>query len=499
MNAKTIKSAITLLAAVFFLTGIAAAMSTVGENGQKLTCQTFVDVSRNAQPAVVSINVKKTMGQGMIRKRGNMNPEELKEFFERRGRDVPDEGFLPFFFPFFEQGEIEIPASGSGVIIRKEGYIVTNNHVIANAREHEISVTLHDDVTIEGDDVEVVGVDELTDLAVIKIKTEKELPALELADSEKLEIGEWVLALGSPLELKGSVSQGIISAKHRVINKAVFEDLIQTTAVINPGNSGGPLVNLDGRIVGINTAIASNTGRWQGVGFAIPSNTVKSICNSIIETGKPKRGWLGIYMAELRPDIKEYFDLEKEKEGIMVSRVIEGSPAEEAGIETYDIITEVEGKVISNRLEMVQQIASQDVGKEVEITLYRPDGRKLRKKTVSVKLGERPSKEETDSLLEAPSEKEEKQDFDTLGLKFREKEKESESEGIEIQEVKSGSPAAAAGLRAGDVIMECNRQKTNTPEDFKKAIRDSGKDRDHIVMYQRGNEILFSTIGKQEK
>jgi serine protease Do len=475
---------------------IGSALSTDKGAKDAFSFETFAEISKKVLPSVVSIEVKKTVGgQPILRRRGEMDEEQQKRFFERFQGEPGQEDILPFFFPFFgEQGEIEVPAAGSGVIVRSDGYIVTNKHVIDDAKDGNISIRLDDETVFDGDNVAVVGKDDFTDLAVLKVKTDKTIPALEFADSDALEIGEWVLAIGNPLELKGSVSQGIISAKHRVIGKAVLEDLIQTTAAINPGNSGGPLVNLENKIVGINTAIASNTGRWQGVGFTIPSNTVKSVCESIIEKGKATRGWLGIHMGNLTPDIKSYFNL-KDVEGIIVTKVIEESPAEKYGIKAYDIITSVDGEKIKNTLEMVQKIAPKEVGKEVEVALLREEGKDLKEKKIKVTLGERPSEEEL-----IPSEKPKKEtktkDFESLGFKFKEKDEKDTKEGLEVEEIQKDSPAAKAGIAPGDVILEVNREKVNSPEDFKSAIKNKDEDRDHFIMYQRGNEIRFSTIKK---
>lgn len=486
-----------IITAFFILavfTQIGSPLSTSKGAKDTFCFETFAEISKKVLPSVVSIEVKKIVGgQPILRRRGEMDEEQQKRFFERFGKGQDRDELFPFFFPFFgEEGEIEVPAAGSGVVIRSDGYIVTNYHVIADAKQGNISIRLDDETMFEGDNVEVVGKDDLTDLAVLKVKTDKTLPALEFADSDKLDIGEWVLAIGNPLELKGSVSQGIISAKHRVIGKAILEDLIQTTAAINPGNSGGPLVNLENKIVGINTAIASNTGRWQGVGFAIPSNTVNNVCDSIIESGKAKRGWLGIYMGDLTPDIKSYFDL-KDVEGIIVTKVIEESPAEKAGIKAYDIITKVNGDKITNRLEMVQKIAAKDVGKKVEVMILREDGKDLKEKKIEVKLGERPSQEEL-APLETLKEETKAKDFESLGFKFKEKGEKEEQEGLEVEEVQKDSPAAKAGIIPGDVILEVNREKVNSLEEFKSAIKKAEGDRDHFIMYQRRNEILFSTI-----
>ncbi len=496
---KCVTRSKTLIFGIIFLlcAPMLMALSTEASNGQALTTKTFADISKKALPAVVSINVTRTFST----KPGEQQEEQsenFKRFFRHWGN--PDDGNMPFFFPFQNPmqrpGEIEIPTAGSGVIISKDGYILTNYHVVEDTREGQISVRLNDDTVLEGDKIKVHGYDKFTDLAVLKVETEKELPFLEFGDSEKLEIGEWVLALGSPLELKGSVSQGIISAKNRVIGKAYLEDHIQTTAAINPGNSGGPLVNLDGKIVGINTAIASNTGRWQGVGFSIPSNLAWNISQSIISKGHASHGWLGITMSPANPNVLKLFGL-PENEGVIVADVFAGSPAEKAGIRAYDIITGVDGKKITSTLEMMQQIASKLADSEVSITLQRPDENDKKTKTMdfTITLGERPSDDELNiDRGGRPGAPKKTDEFEGLGLRFEPREPGSDAQGLTISEVKPDSPGAKAGLKPGDIIKELNRKTMNSLEDFKKVLQESSRNGDLIVMFQRQNEIHFSTI-----
>jgi len=466
-----------------------------GKDADKpLTQRTFIEVSQKALPAVVSIDVKKTLGGQITIPKGRFkNQDELRKFLEERG--FPQDSFPFQLFPFSEQGEIEVPAAGSGVIIRPEGYVVTNYHVIADAKQGAISVKLNDDSVFEGDNVEIIGKDTFTDIAILKLKTDKKLPYLEFADSENVEIGQWVVALGNPLELKGSVSQGIISAKHRVIGKALLEDLFQTTAAINPGNSGGPLVDLEGKIVGINSAIATNTGLWQGVGFAIPSTTVKNVTDSIIATGKAKRGWLGIHMSELTPNIQKYYDL-KDVQGIVVAKVIKDSPADKAGIQTYDIIASVDGKKIKNRLELLQQVATKEVGSESQIELYRPTDKNAKKMTIKVTLGERPADEKLEEKPAEKKEQEKEKGYEDLGIRFKDKDAKDTSPGLTIDDVKGGSPAEKAGFQTGDILLELNREKVNSLDDFRAAMKGVKDEKSLLLMYSRGNEILFSTIEK---
>ncbi len=326
----------------------------------------FVQIAQDALPSVVNISAER-----IVEEKRNLDFDyPFREFFK---------DFDKFFGekpPFFKGKERSL---GSGIVISEDGYILTNNHVIRGAEK--IVVTFYDKSVCRGDDVEIVGTDARTDLAVLRVHSDEELQPARLGDSDEIRIGDWAIAIGSPLGFRGSVTVGVISAKGRS-NLALPEgptqqDFIQTDASINPGNSGGPLLNIKGEIVGISSAIASRTGYSQGVGFAIPINLARSVYEQLIEKGRVVRGWLGVYIQELTGDIMDALGV---KEGILVDDVIEGSPAEKAGIESGDVIVMFDGKKMES-IPQLQGAASQiSPGRKVNVGIVREGKEKERER-----------------------------------------------------------------------------------------------------------------------
>lgn len=458
-----------------------------------LTSRTFIDVAKKCLPSVVSIRVKKTM-EPLVQLKKNDNRQDDEEGEEQAPNgDNLEDFFKKYFMPFPDfQKEYEYSAAGSGVIIKSDGYIITNNHVISEVKEGKIEVKLNDDKIFDGDKVKIIGIDSLTDLAVIKVEA-TDLPAAEWGDSDKLEIGEWVVALGNPLELNNSVTQGIVSAKGREIHRAPLEDFIQTTAIINPGNSGGPLVNLDGQVIGINTAIASVTGYWQGIGFAIPSNVAKRVIDSLINEGKVKRGYIGIVMDSLREDVAKLFN-RKVDTGVIVSSVNKDTPAEKAGLKAGDVIVEVDGIQIKDPQSMVKAIATKEVGTEVNVKALRYVSGEIKELSFKLKLIERPAQDDLDKSIskQEPS----KQDFSTLGLKLEDitKPDGTKGPGVKVRAIKSGSPAAKSNLRPGDVIFELNNLEINSVADFESAISKGDASKGYFIQFDRNNTRFFTVI-----
>jgi len=325
-----------------------------------ITNQTFAKLAEKLKPAVINISTTMVVKQSpFFKDRPSPFGEEdpFREFWERFfGGEIPR--------------EFETKSLGSGVIINKEGYIVTNNHVVENAKE--ILVTLSNEKEYEA---EVIGRDKKTDLALIKVDAKEDLPVAPLGDSDKLKVGEWVIAIGNPFGLAETVTAGIVSAKGRVIGAGPYDDFIQTDASINPGNSGGPLFNFWGEVVGINTAIIA-TG--QGIGFAIPINMAKAIVSELKEKGRVTRGWLGVAIQEVTSQLAESFGLE-EKKGALVAQVFKNGPAEKAGIEQGDIILEFDEKEIDDSRDLPRIVASTPVGKTVTIKVFR-NGKALTEK-----------------------------------------------------------------------------------------------------------------------
>jgi len=363
---------------------------------------------------------------------------------------------------------------GSGFIIDQKGYIVTNNHVIENA--DEIKVKLYNEQEYEGT---VVGRDPKTDLALIKIEGAKNLKPLPLGDSEKLKVGSWVVAIGSPFGLEQTVTAGIVSSKNRIIDAGPYDDFIQTDASINPGNSGGPLLDLSGRVVGINTAIVAS---GQGIGFAIPVNMAKNIVQQLKDKGEVTRGWLGVGIQEISQELAEYYGLDS-KEGVLVTQVFEGDPADKAGIQKGDIITAINDDKIKSTRELSGKIANVPVGEETRITIVR-SGKTL---TLPVVVAKYPEKVATSSRRQV--------DDGSLGLqvanltadRLQRFGLDTEEKGVMVVDVISDSRADKAGLKVGDIIKGINRQRLENVDDYEALIKKAGKDDALLVLVMRRN------------
>jgi serine protease Do len=415
----------------------------------------FSELAQKVRDGVVNIRTVKTIkGGGPVFRHFFGNPFGQQK---PHGRLDP---FRDFFGPFHEEGpsrDFKQRSLGSGFIIDKAGYIVTNNHVIENA--DQIKVKLADEREFEA---ELVGRDPNTDLALIKIKDASDLVPLELGDSDALSVGSWVVAVGSPFGLEQTVTAGIVSAKGRALGAGPYDDFIQTDASINPGNSGGPLLNMNGQVVGINAAIVAN---GQGIGFAIPVNMARGIVNQLKTHGSVTRGWLGVSIQDLSPELAEYYGI-KDKKGALVAQVFEGDPADKAGIKANDVIVEVDGKSIESSRDLINTIANLEVGKKTTVTLLR-DGKK---KTVDVKIAKR-----SDNGLLAQRKPE---DSEKLGIRIAEVTPEtarrfghSEAEkGVLVVGVEPGSKADEAGVRQGDLVKEVNRKPITSVSQLRSEI-----------------------------
>ncbi len=425
----------------------------------------FVEVAEKVMPAVVSIDTKKTVNSD--------SPFEMDEPFGRLFRDL---------LPDFRRREYNVPGYASGFIFDSEGYVVTNNHVVQDAEE--ITVRLLDETEYEAT---VIGADPNTDIAILKIENDGDLPFVELGDSEGIRIGDWAIAIGNPFgRLEGTVTVGVISAKGRsalsiVGGTPALQDFIPTDASINFGNSGGPLVNIDGEAIGMNTAI---NPLGQGIGFAIPINMVKHVASEIIEHGKVSWGYLGILPQEIGKDMAEALGVET-KSGILVGSVVEDSPAYEAGMETGDIILEFDGRAVRGDVDQFRlMVANAGMGKDVGVVVVRDGDRK----NLKVRLGERPTEI---ARAGAPRPSQEWLGLrvdDVTGSQGRKFVPSGVETGVVITGVEEGSPAEDAGLRAGDMIEEVNGEDIDSLSDFRK-VKDQFEDRDDKpVLFLAGRE-----------
>jgi serine protease Do len=414
----------------------------------------------------------------------NINTEQVVQ--QSRRQDDPFSRFFGFDDPFpFDRAPRDRRSLGSGFVIDPSGYILTNNHVVARATK--IRVGLHDGRTM---DASVVGTDPETDLAVVRIKASN-LPSLRLAAAEAVEVGDWVLAFGSPFGLEETMTAGIISAKGRVIGAGRYDNFLQTDAAINPGNSGGPLVNLKGEVVGINTIIMSQSGGFEGVGFAIPADLAKGIYGQLVKTGKVTRGWLGVQIQELTPELARAFKL-SQKNGVVVSQVEPGSPAARAGIQTGDVIVDYNGKRIESYRDLSLAVANTAVGTPAKIKLMR-QGQPL---NVELNVGELPVAEAQGSAPASGGD-----EPGRLGLTLSNLTPEiaarlgiTGTEGAVVTEVRSGSPADDADIQTGDVIKEVNQRPVKTAAEVVAAIKGSPKGSTVLFRIERQGRSMFLAV-----
>jgi serine protease Do len=417
----------------------------------------------------------------------------------------PGSPFEEFFKDFYDQyqngkpqAEEKAASLGSGFVIdAANGYIVTNNHVIKDA--DEIKVILNDNTSL---DATLVGTDEKTDIAVLKVKSATPLTAATWGDSDKARVGSWVLAIGNPFGLGGTVTAGIVSARHRDINAGPYDEFIQTDASINRGNSGGPMFDMNGGVIGVNTAIFSPSGGSVGIGFAVPSNLAKGVVEQLVKYGKTKRGWLGVRIQEITPEIAESLGLDKPK-GALVSGVTAKGPAEKAGVKSGDVIIKFDGNAIDQMRQLPKLVADAEVGKKSTLTLWRK-GKEL---TVTVDLGQLEKAEETGMIA---GKKEEKKagvpsttvesvglSLTTLTDQLRDIYKIPPSiDGVLITEVNKDGAAANKGLEPGDVIVEVDQQEVATPEDVasKVAAAEKAKRASVLLFIARKDDMRFVAL-----
>ncbi|NQZ01989.1 MAG: Do family serine endopeptidase [Bdellovibrionales bacterium] len=420
--------------------------------GQPLPADRFVELAKLVNPAVVNISTTS------MPKRQNPRRRHQDPFFDL---------FEQFANPYYGRPQRPAQSLGTGFIIKSSGLIITNNHVVEKADVIKVQL---DENSKESYEAEVIGRDPKTDIALIKIDAKKKLPVIEFGSSQDLEVGEWVAAFGNPYGHGHTMTKGIISAIGREIDELNLFPFLQTDASINPGNSGGPLVNLQGQVIGVNTAIDA---RAQGIGFAIPIDNVKSILKELESKGKVERGYIGIYMTDIDERAAKELDL-KSSDGALVAQVMADSPAEKAGLQPYDLIYEVAGKKVENTRDLSTAVAATPVGKKVKVKVFREG----KKKTLNVKVGKHPESQsvatrgnKTYSGQKAPFE---------LGFRIEDWSSQLQSE-FELPPLKSkhpivtdvmrGSTAARSGLAPGDVVLDVNRKKVKSAKDLIRRLK----------------------------
>lgn len=449
----------------------------------------FADLAARLLPSVVNISTtqvaKKKQGEGPQAPRfppGSPFEDFFKEFFDRQQRNTPQR---------------RATSLGSGFIIDATGYVVTNNHVIAEA--DEITVTLHDDSKLKA---EVVGRDPKTDLALLKVEPTKPLPAVPFGNSDRTRVGDWVVAIGNPFGLGGTVTAGIVSARQRDINSGPYDDFIQTDASINRGNSGGPMFNLKGEVIGINTAIFSPSGGSVGIGFAIPSNLAQPIIGQLREFGKTRRGWLGVRIQTVTDEIARGLGLPKAS-GALVASITKGAPAETAEIKVGDVILRFDNKPVEEMRRLPRIVAETDVGRAVEVEIWR-QGKLIK---LPVTLGEFPEDESKLVAATNAPETTQKVEIEELGLTLSaitaslraQYELDDSIQGIIITDVAPGGPAAEKSVQPGSILRKIGRDQeaVKTPDQVRKKVREAVKGGQPaiLLLLEAGGNHRFVALG----
>jgi serine protease Do len=450
----------------------------------------YADLIERVMPAVVSVTVKRTAGPETVTgprafggpegPQGGPEGGADREMFERfMERFFGERGMQPFQgpqMPPMPRGNVPMAAAGTGFIFDSAGYVATNNHVIADAEE--VVVTMSDGRELPA---EVVGFDRDTDLAVLKIDAGEDLPFVAFADSESVRVGDPVVAIGNPFGLGSTVTAGIVSAQNRVIGAGRFDDFMQIDAPINHGNSGGPTFNLEGEVIGVNTAIQSPTGGNVGIGFAIPANLASEILADLQDDGQVERGWLGVHIQGIDEDLAASLDLEAPK-GALVAQVAPGSPAAAAGLEQGDVVLSYNGQAIDEVRDLTRMVADTDPGTDAEVVVWR-GGQEM---SLAVAIGEMMADQE----VAAATPEEAADDAPRLGVALAELTPEAKRSmelgddvgGAMVTDVEPGSPAAEKGLQRGDVIVEADHKKVTEPKTVSDAVREAAERGDETIL-----------------
>jgi serine protease Do len=473
MASKGRIGAVVMLTVVLSAALWAANVDTNGVETLRQTSKAFSAVAKQATPAVVAVQVRVKVQSRFESFRSPFEDDFFERFFGQRfgQRQQPRQ-------PQYREGR------ASGFIVSADGYVLTNHHVIDGA--DEIAIIMKDGRKYEK--VKTIGSDEKADVALLQIENVKDLPYLELGDSDQLDIGEWVVAIGNPFGLAETLTVGVVSALGRKLSKGedVYQDFIQTDAAINPGNSGGPLLNLDGQVIGINSAIITGDGGYMGIGLAVPINMAKAIRDQLLSTGKVSRGYLGISMQEITPEMSEFFKLQNNR-GALINDVTADSPAKKAGLEKDDVIIQIGSKKIEDVQDVKNIVGFSAPGSKLDITLIRNG----KEKKIEVEVGAL-----EDSELASTSDIGQK-----LGLKVATIDKQTADEykvpegtGVVVTEVFPGSPADYAGIQQGMVILEVNRQTVSDVGQFNAALKDSEETKKALLLVKTGRYAQYIVL-----
>jgi len=445
----------------------------IGANAQTNEFKSLSPLVKQLSPSVVNISTTSVSKSGT---------RSFESPFGERGDD-PFDDFFKKFFEESPQRKFKGKGLGSGFIFSEDGYIITNNHVVERATD--IKVILQNGDTYPA---KIIGTDPKSDLALLKIEPKTKLPAVKFGNSDRLEIGDWVLAIGNPFGLGHTVTSGIISAKGRSLGLGSYDDFVQTDAAINPGNSGGPLFNFQGEVVGVNTAIIAG---GQGIGFAIPVNMAKNVVSQLRNGGKVVRGWIGVYVQQVTPEIAESLEL-GDDDGALVADVTDGGPADKAGVKRGDIIIELNGNKIDKMPDLPKLVASYSPGTKTKMKVLRNG----KEKVLNLKLGELPEQGVQASKLGPDREVEQNlglivqeitpQVKSKLGIEF--------SNGVVITDVRGNSMASEAGLLKGDVILEINKKQIVNLDDYRKTIDSVEEGQNLLFLVRRGSNTVYVAL-----
>jgi len=480
------KCGICLSVVVLILAGFSAGR--LATAAPKMVPVSFSEIAATVAPAVVNISTVRIIQSPFSGHQNMFSDPYMQEFFEH------------FFGP---QMYREVPPQkstslGSGVIVDPEGFILTNNHVVEKAAE--ILVKLKDGKEYKA---EIVGTDPKTDLAVLKLQGRKQWPYAALGDSEKAKVGDWVVAVGSPFGLEQTVTAGIISAKGRTIGQGPYDNFIQTDASINPGNSGGPLIDMSGKVIGINTMIVSRSGGSLGIGFAIPINMAKKIYQDIKDTGVAHRGWLGVYIQALTPQLAQHFKMNEDK-GVLISAVIQNGPADKAGIRPGDIIIRYNGKAVNTPNDLQRLVAQTREKEKVWVVIIRNGMRKR----IRVRVGDQAKAEGKikETAQETGARPAAKPDTTILGIMIKDLTPDDARElntknldGVVVTAVQSGSPAEGAGIRPGDIVREINQEKVHNKKTFQRLLRNLKPGDELLLRIERRDYPIYMVMKIPEK